>query len=154
MAFSLNGELLQDSLGSSVAFEGLTRDPLVPAITLAEGQKATFNFGRSEVCTKYLAPSFLSLFTPCAPHLPPSPPLLSLPALLFPSLPCVLCLSLPSRLTPSLLRRPYTWTTCQWATRLCAGQENVPWFSIMCTGIQDRPAQLSCLGGSVGRASA
>ena len=49
VAFSLNGDLLQDSLGSSVAFEGLSGVPLVPAITLAAGQTAQLNFGRSEV---------------------------------------------------------------------------------------------------------
>ena len=50
VAFSLNGELLQDSLGySTVAFEGLTGVSLTPAVTLAAGQSAQINFGRSEV---------------------------------------------------------------------------------------------------------
>ena len=50
MAFSLNGEFLQDSLGSNIAFEGVVKGmALVPAITLAAGQRAQLNFGRSEV---------------------------------------------------------------------------------------------------------
>ena len=52
MAFSLNGDLLQDSSGSSVTFEGVSGVPLVPAITLAAGQRAQLNFGRSEVSNK------------------------------------------------------------------------------------------------------
>ena len=50
VAFSLNGDLLQDSLGSFVAFEGVAGGvALVPAVTLAAGQRAQLNFGRSDV---------------------------------------------------------------------------------------------------------
>ena len=49
VAFTLNGDLLQDSLESSVAFEGVRGAGLVPVITVAAGQKAQLNFGRSEV---------------------------------------------------------------------------------------------------------
>ena len=49
VAFSLNGEFLQDPIGSTIAFEGVAGVSLVPAITLAAGQKALLNFGRSEV---------------------------------------------------------------------------------------------------------
>lgn len=50
IAFSLNGEMLHDTLRTStIAFEGVTGVSLVPAITLAAGQRAQLNFGRSEV---------------------------------------------------------------------------------------------------------
>lgn len=52
ISFSLNGELLQDTLRTSgIAFEGVAGVSLVPAITLAAGQRAQLNFGRSEVRT-------------------------------------------------------------------------------------------------------
>ena len=51
IAFTLNGDLLQDSLGSSVAFEGVRGVALMPTVTLAAGQRARLNFGRSEVYT-------------------------------------------------------------------------------------------------------
>ena len=50
LAFTLNGDLLQDSLGSSLAFEGVRGVALVPVVTMAAGQRARLNFGRSEVC--------------------------------------------------------------------------------------------------------
>ena len=51
-AFALNGELLQDSLESTVAFQKLSAaDGLIPAVTLYAGQKAKLNFGRSQVST-------------------------------------------------------------------------------------------------------
>ena len=62
LAFSLNGDLLQDPLGSSVAFEGVSRVPLVPAITLAAGEKAQLNFGRSEVNATYLFHLYLEFY--------------------------------------------------------------------------------------------
>ena len=49
-AFTLNGELLQGSFESTVAFENInTLEGLVPAITLSAGERAQLNFGKSKV---------------------------------------------------------------------------------------------------------
>lgn len=49
-AFTLNGELLQGSFESTVAFEHInTSEGLVPAITLSAGERAQLNFGQSKV---------------------------------------------------------------------------------------------------------
>ena len=49
-AFTLNGELLQGSFESTVAFENInTSEGLVPAITLSAGERAQLNFGKSKV---------------------------------------------------------------------------------------------------------
>ena len=48
-AFSLNGEILQDTFESPIAFENInTVNGLVPAITLSAGEVARLNFGRNE----------------------------------------------------------------------------------------------------------
>ena len=50
VAFTLNGELLQGSFDSTIAFEDInTSGGLMPAITLSAGQRAQLNFGKSEV---------------------------------------------------------------------------------------------------------
>ena len=50
IAFTLNGELLQGSFESTIAFENInTSNGLMPAITLSAGQRAQLNFGKSEV---------------------------------------------------------------------------------------------------------
>lgn len=49
-AFTLNGDLLQGSFESTVAFEHInTSEGLVPAITLSAGERAQLNFGQSKV---------------------------------------------------------------------------------------------------------
>ena len=55
-AFTLNGELLQGSFESTVAFENInTSEGLVPAITLSAGERAQLNFGKSKVYRWQLA---------------------------------------------------------------------------------------------------
>ena len=59
VAFTLNRDLLQDSLGSTVAFEGVRGVGLVPVVTMAAGQRAQLNFGRSKV----------KLYVQCTTHM-------------------------------------------------------------------------------------
>lgn len=51
--FSLNGELLMDSMGSETAFTEVSGEEFVPAFTLGVGQKAKLNFGQDVNTLKY-----------------------------------------------------------------------------------------------------
>ena len=54
ISFSLNGELLLDSVGSETAFNDINMsESYVPAITLGTGQKARLNFGQDVNSLKY-----------------------------------------------------------------------------------------------------
>ncbi|XP_035704010.1 ryanodine receptor isoform X5 [Folsomia candida] len=53
ISFSLNGELLMDSLGGEVAFTDVQGDGFVPACTLGVGQKAKLVFGHDVNALKF-----------------------------------------------------------------------------------------------------
>ncbi len=53
ISFSLNGELLIDSVGSETAFENINVDQYVPAFTLYSGQKLRVNFGQDVNSLKF-----------------------------------------------------------------------------------------------------
>ena len=54
ISFSLNGELLLDSVGSETAFNDVDiSEGYVPAVTLGTAQKAKFNFGQDVNSLKY-----------------------------------------------------------------------------------------------------
>lgn len=53
ISFSLNGELLMDSVGSESAFENITNDGFVPAFTLGCGQRIKVNFGQDVNSLKF-----------------------------------------------------------------------------------------------------
>jgi ryanodine receptor 2 len=53
ISFSLNGELLIDSVGSETAFENIHVDQYVPAFTLYTGQKLRVNFGQDVNSLKF-----------------------------------------------------------------------------------------------------
>ena len=53
-AFSLNGELMMDSLGQEIAFRNIeTGEGYVPAMTLGRHQQAKLNFGQDVNTLKY-----------------------------------------------------------------------------------------------------
>jgi ryanodine receptor 2 len=51
--FSMNGELLMDSMGGEVAFTDVTGEGFVPACTLGVGQKAKLVFGQDVNALKF-----------------------------------------------------------------------------------------------------
>lgn len=51
--FSLNGELLMDSLGGETAFTDVQGEGFVPACTLGIGQRARFCFGHDVNALKF-----------------------------------------------------------------------------------------------------
>ena len=51
--FSLNGELLMDSMGSETAFTDIQGEDFVPAFTLGVGQRARLIFGQDVNTLKY-----------------------------------------------------------------------------------------------------
>ncbi len=53
VGFSLNGELLMDSLGGEVAFTDVQGDGFIPACTLGVGQKAKLVFGHDVNALKF-----------------------------------------------------------------------------------------------------
>lgn len=54
ISFSLNGEVLMDSVGSESAFEGInSTEGYVPAFALASGQRIRLNFGQDVNSLKY-----------------------------------------------------------------------------------------------------
>ncbi|XP_071050495.1 ryanodine receptor isoform X2 [Onthophagus taurus] len=53
ISFSLNGELLMDTLGGETTFADVQGDNFVPAFTLGVGQKAKLSFGQDVTVLKY-----------------------------------------------------------------------------------------------------
>jgi hypothetical protein len=51
--FSLNGELLMDSMGSETAFTDIQGEEFIPAFTLGVGQRARLVFGQDVNALKY-----------------------------------------------------------------------------------------------------
>jgi len=51
--FSLNGELLMDTLGGETSFSDVQGDSFVPAFTLGVGQKAKLTFGQDVNTLRY-----------------------------------------------------------------------------------------------------
>lgn len=53
IGFSLNGELLMDTLGGETTFSDVQGEAFVPAFTLGIGQKAKLTFGQDVNALKY-----------------------------------------------------------------------------------------------------
>jgi ryanodine receptor 2 len=51
--FSLNGELLMDTLGGETSFADVQGDSFVPAFTLGVGQKGKLTFGQDVNALKF-----------------------------------------------------------------------------------------------------
>ena len=52
--FSLNGELMMDTMGQEIAFKGICVDePYVPAITMGSSQYAKVSFGQDVNSLKF-----------------------------------------------------------------------------------------------------
>jgi hypothetical protein len=59
-AFSLNGELMMDSLGQEIAFRGVeTGEAYVPAVTLSCHQQCKLNLGQDVNTLKFFTSSGL-----------------------------------------------------------------------------------------------
>lgn len=55
LGFSLNGELLMDTLGGETTFSDVQGEGFVPAFTLGIGQKAKLTFGQDVNALKYFS---------------------------------------------------------------------------------------------------